>query len=225
MGSRTPEAGKPIFYGFGPTLDEIFTRSNSGIITKLGIWLMPAPESHRTVLAVWPEEADIVKLTGTIRGLRMDGTIPTKGVMGNATIFLAATRRRAEVYDGEGAIPTALSVREAKTAGLGAWNYIFTLYGRADRVAADHAEAKRGQRNGPPGGIDSADRRVATHRGSCRGSRRDHAGRVNPLPSTDPMAGDLAVRRKQEASRSSSAVGPVGERYAAINDGACCDAQ
>ena len=137
---------------------------------------MPAPESHRTVLAVRPEDEDIVKLTGTIRGLRMDGTIPTEGVMGNATIFLAATRRRAEVHDSEGAIPTGLAVREAKSAGLNAWNYIFTLYGRADRVAADHAEAQRGQRNGPPGGIDAADRRVAAHRGSRRASRRDHAG-------------------------------------------------
>lgn len=130
-------------YGFGPTLDGIFTQSNFGIVTKMGLWLMPAPESYRTVMAVWPEDDDIVMLTDVIRGLRLDGTIAAEGVMGNATIFLAATRSRAETFSGKGAIPVALSVSEAKKAGLGAWNYIFTLYGRADRVAADHAEAKR----------------------------------------------------------------------------------
>ncbi len=130
-------------YGFGPTLDGIFTQSNFGIVTKMGLWLMPAPESHRTVLAIWPEDDDLARLTDVVRGLRMDGTIATEGVMGNATIFLAATRTRAEVWPGAGAIPTAHAVAEAKKAGLGAWNYVFTLYGRADRVEADYQEARR----------------------------------------------------------------------------------
>jgi 4-cresol dehydrogenase (hydroxylating) len=34
-------------YGFGPYLDGIFTQSNYGIITRMGIFLMPAPEAYR----------------------------------------------------------------------------------------------------------------------------------------------------------------------------------
>ena len=30
-------------YGFGPYLDGMFTQSNFGIVTKMGIWLMPEP--------------------------------------------------------------------------------------------------------------------------------------------------------------------------------------
>ena len=85
-------------YGFGPTLDGIFTQSNFGIVTKMGLWLMPEPESYRTLMAVWPEDDDIVPLIECIRGLRMDGTIATESMMGNAGIFLAATRSRAEVW-------------------------------------------------------------------------------------------------------------------------------
>ena len=130
-------------YGFGPTLDGIFTQSNFGIVTKMGLWLMPAPESYRTLLAVWPRDEDIVTLTDTVRGLRMDGSITTEGVLGNATIFLAATQMRAAIHPQRTAIPTELAIAEASKAGLGAWNYIFTLYGRSDRVAADYAVVRR----------------------------------------------------------------------------------
>lgn len=130
-------------YGYGPTLDGIFTQSNFGVVTKMGIWLMPAPASFRTVMAVWDDDDDIVRLTDAIRKLRMDGTIGTEGVMGNASIFLAATRSRADVYTGPGSLPQELAIRIAREAGLGAWNYIFTLYGPEARVEHDFAEAKR----------------------------------------------------------------------------------
>lgn len=129
-------------YGYGPTLDGIFTQSNFGIVTKMGLWLMPAPKAHKTVIAHWPDPSDIVRLTDAVRGLRLDGTIQTEGVLGNAGIFLAATRRKAEVYDGQGAIPQELAIAELKKMGLGAWNYVFTLYGRPDRVESDWQEAK-----------------------------------------------------------------------------------
>ena len=34
-------------YGFGPYVDGLFTQSNFGIVTRMGIWLMPAPEAYR----------------------------------------------------------------------------------------------------------------------------------------------------------------------------------
>ena len=34
-------------YGFGPYLDGLFTQSNFGIVTRMGIFLMPAPEAYR----------------------------------------------------------------------------------------------------------------------------------------------------------------------------------
>jgi 4-cresol dehydrogenase (hydroxylating) len=33
-------------YGFGPYLDGIFSQSNFGVVTKMGIWLMPEPEAY-----------------------------------------------------------------------------------------------------------------------------------------------------------------------------------
>ncbi|RYZ57467.1 MAG: FAD-binding oxidoreductase, partial [Proteobacteria bacterium] len=31
-------------YGFGPSWDQMFVQSNYGVVTKMGLWLMPAPE-------------------------------------------------------------------------------------------------------------------------------------------------------------------------------------
>jgi 4-cresol dehydrogenase (hydroxylating) len=37
-------------YGFGPYVDGIFSQSNFGIVTKMGIWLMPEPTGYRPYL-------------------------------------------------------------------------------------------------------------------------------------------------------------------------------
>ena len=34
-------------YGFGPYVDGMFTQSNFGVVTKMGIWLMPEPPGPR----------------------------------------------------------------------------------------------------------------------------------------------------------------------------------
>ncbi len=123
-------------HGFGPSLDGIFTQSNFGIVTKMGLWLMPAPESHKTILAHWPEENDIVRLVDTIRTLRLEGAITNEGVLGNAAIF-ATSMKRGQLYGGKGALPRGVAEAALKKAGLGAWNYVFSLYGRTDRVESD----------------------------------------------------------------------------------------
>lgn len=65
-------------YGIGPYLDGVFTQSNFGIVLKLGIWLMPLPEScSMFYCAVQKDEAlsDIIealrplKLTGRLKSL------------------------------------------------------------------------------------------------------------------------------------------------------------
>ena len=36
---------RPIPFGFGPAWDQVFVQSNFGIVTKMGLWMMPEPES------------------------------------------------------------------------------------------------------------------------------------------------------------------------------------
>ena len=41
----------------GPTPDQLFMQSNYGIVTKMGVWLMPEPECYMPLgLRVWNED-------------------------------------------------------------------------------------------------------------------------------------------------------------------------
>jgi 4-cresol dehydrogenase (hydroxylating) len=102
-GTRSWQAYK---YGFGPYLDGIFTQSNFGIVSKIGLWLMPAPPAHMTFMAMWPQADAVERAVETIRPLRYDGTIGTFGIerradhdpfmrRGDATGPGATPRRRA----------------------------------------------------------------------------------------------------------------------------------
>jgi 4-cresol dehydrogenase (hydroxylating) len=45
-------------YGFGPYVDGIFTQSNYGIVTKMGLWLYPMPETRITGIVSVPKHDD-----------------------------------------------------------------------------------------------------------------------------------------------------------------------
>ncbi len=130
-------------YGYGPFLDGIFTQSNFGIVTKMGLWLMPAPEAHRSGMAIWQQPGDIARLIDTLRPLRLDGTIGNCGTLADSTIALSGMMKRRDVYDGPGALPLAVSLAAARAKGLGAWQYFFSVYGRPDRIASDWAVIER----------------------------------------------------------------------------------
>src|SRR3984957_11171868 len=61
--------------GLGPTLDPLFTQSNYGIVTKLGIHLMPKPEVYMPMWLQVRGDDDIAPLIDTLRRLALDGTL------------------------------------------------------------------------------------------------------------------------------------------------------
>ncbi|MDO5535771.1 MAG: FAD-dependent oxidoreductase, partial [Propionibacteriaceae bacterium] len=61
--------------GFGPSVDSLFLQSNFGIITKMGIWMMPQPESVTTGSVILQHQDHIPALIDALAPLVMDGTI------------------------------------------------------------------------------------------------------------------------------------------------------
>jgi 4-cresol dehydrogenase (hydroxylating) len=138
MGSMPNSNTWQVFkWGYGPSLDGIFTQSNFGIVTKLGIWLMPAPPAYKPFVVRYPDQADIVKAIETVRPLRIAQIIPNAGTVSNALWELAVVNRRADLYTGEGAIPDASVAKLAKAHGVGSWNVYTALYG-TEEVIAEH---------------------------------------------------------------------------------------
>lgn len=61
--------------GFGPSIDSLFLQSNFGIITKMGIWLMPEPEAFTAGSVVLDDVDQLPALIDALSPLVQDGTI------------------------------------------------------------------------------------------------------------------------------------------------------
>jgi 4-cresol dehydrogenase (hydroxylating) len=124
---------------FGPSLDRLFMQSNFGIVTKMGVWLLPAPEVYMPVwVRVW-NEADIVPLIDTLRALRLERHIEAGPVIYNTLIYASAFGRRSEFYTGEGPIPEARIDEIARQIESGRWLLKAALYGSESVVDAQFA--------------------------------------------------------------------------------------
>jgi 4-cresol dehydrogenase (hydroxylating) flavoprotein subunit len=124
--------------GFGPSVDSLFMQSNFGIVTKMGVWLMPAPECYMSCDVQVPHEADLGALVETVRPLLLDRTIDNFPIAYNATLVTGAFghARRDDWYDGDGPLPSEILKRMADAAGVGWWTMRFALYGIEEIVDA-----------------------------------------------------------------------------------------
>lgn len=131
MGSMPNSNTWQVFkWGYGPTLDGIFTQSNYGVVTKMGMWLMPAPPDFRPFSIQYPDEADITKIVDALRPLRIAMVIPNAVVIAHTLWEATCTPvKRADYYTGPGAIPDDAVAKIRKDHEIGAWNVYAALYG------------------------------------------------------------------------------------------------
>lgn len=131
-------------YGIGPYLDGLFTQSNMGIITRLGLWLMPAPERIEHFLCFVEKHEDINEIVDTVRPLRMDGTLRSVVHIGNDLRLISGGRTfPTELTDGQSRLPEAVRARLRTEAGVGAWTVSGALYGSRRQVAAARAAVRK----------------------------------------------------------------------------------
>ncbi len=166
MGAMSNSPNWPLFkYGFGPSWDQMFAQSTLGVVTKMGLWLMPEPEATLTLAAQAPDADDIGWIVDVLAPLRLRGVFDHKvGVrcyMGAAT----TSSQRSEWYRGPGAIPESVVRRIMAKYGVGWWNFDLQLHGDPDvnearariirKAFARHGKLRltesRWQRGDPPG--------------------------------------------------------------------------
>jgi 4-cresol dehydrogenase (hydroxylating) len=129
--------------GYGPSFDAMFMQSNYGIVTKLGVWLMPAPPAYLLGEIQFRREADLEAIVEILRPLRLDGTIGNHAVIEGGLRRAAGLSARRQWYDGAGAMPeTAVQAMLAKL-GVGRWNLHFALYGTPELIDARYAQIER----------------------------------------------------------------------------------
>jgi 4-cresol dehydrogenase (hydroxylating) len=126
--------------GLGPTPDQLFMQSNFGIVTRMGVWLMPYPEVYMPLWLRVRNDDDLGPLIDTLRELMLDDTIRMVPQVLGATLFASVLSERSQWWTGEGPIPDAEIDRMARELDIGRWTMRFALYG--DEAVVDHRFAK-----------------------------------------------------------------------------------
>lgn len=124
-------------YGYGPYPDGLFTQSNYGIVTKLGIALMPAPPAAETFLITFDKEEDLEQIVDTMLPLRV-GMAPLQSVptLRNVILDAAATTTRDRWMPDGGPLTPEVVQRMKDELDLGYWNLYGTCYGPPEQIEA-----------------------------------------------------------------------------------------
>ena len=89
-GSRAAAASR---WGLGPSLDGLFSQSNLGIVTRMTIWLMPAPDAFEAFFFRSPEAAALGPLIDALRDLRLKDILRSAAHIGNDYKVLAGLQQ------------------------------------------------------------------------------------------------------------------------------------
>jgi 4-cresol dehydrogenase (hydroxylating) len=129
-GSRTWHVAK---YGYGPFLDGLFLQSNFGIVTRLGVWLMPRPPAIRAFFFMFPDDEDFGEIIELVRPLKLNNVVPTlikvtSDLYGLGTVATYPFERTG----GRTPLPDDVRCELRREYGVGAWCVSGAFYGAAD---------------------------------------------------------------------------------------------
>jgi len=167
-------------YGVGPALDGLFQQSNVGIVTRIGLWLMPRPEAFCAFFFRAADDAMLDDLVNRLAALRRQGVLQSTIHIANDLRAVSARHRDPRLGDPTGdddpnsagqtaaeADPDAAEDRTPLTDderarlrqqhAVGAWNGAGALYGTAGMVKA---MKKRLRRDLKPFGVRFVDDRL-----------------------------------------------------------------
>lgn len=131
-------------YGVGPYLDGIFTQANFGIVTQLGLWLLPVPESFCPFIVVFRNNEDLLRALEPLRRLRQQRVLESVAHIGNDLRTLAADRSFPRDRVSVGArVPAEVRAAMRRETGLGAWGMSGAFYGPSRSVSAAKRELRK----------------------------------------------------------------------------------
>ncbi|NHN39889.1 FAD-binding oxidoreductase [Pseudomaricurvus alcaniphilus] len=75
--------------GMGPVLDGIFSQSNFGVVTKMGIWLMPQPEAFMQGVVTAPLYDDLHEIVELLKYAENSGLAPGAPELGSPLLGIS----------------------------------------------------------------------------------------------------------------------------------------
>jgi 4-cresol dehydrogenase (hydroxylating) len=149
MGGQTGnEAWHAYQHSYGPSLDRLFMQSNFGIVTQMGVWVMPRPEVYAACAASWEGEEALEAVVDALRKLMLEGIIRNYPVMGRG-IGVFDERPFIDPTDPTWRLRFALYGRQAIVDAH--WAVVEETLGSLPGVEIKRAEYAGTDREGPTG--------------------------------------------------------------------------
>lgn len=131
---QAARAARTYPYGVGPSLDGLFMQSNFGIVTQMGIWLMPRPEAFAVFVCSVSRPEDLAAVVDELRRLRLDGTLRSIVHIGNDLRLISSGQTAAAFGTGATALTPEQRATIRRAANIGAWTFAGGLYGSTAQV-------------------------------------------------------------------------------------------
>lgn len=128
-------------HGIGPSFDGLFFQSNYGIVTKMGLWLIPKPDAFGGFRCRAEKNDDLKDLVDRLARLRRQGVIRSCVHILNPLRALMKTIPY-PWEDAEGVRPVSKELRAkwCQELGVGSWSASGALYGPQSMIEAAMAE-------------------------------------------------------------------------------------
>jgi len=134
-GFKGSQTGSIYRWGVGPSLDGLFSQSNLGIVTKMTVWLMPAPQCFQAFFFRCDDEGSLARIVDALRPLRLNGTLRSSIHIGNDYKVLCGLQQYPwEFTAGRAPLTTSEMAYFRKKGNFGYWNASGGLYGTRGQV-------------------------------------------------------------------------------------------
>jgi 4-cresol dehydrogenase (hydroxylating) flavoprotein subunit len=147
-------------WGLGPSLDGLFSQSNLGVVTRLTIWLMPAPDEFAAFFFRCESETGLSALIDALRELRLRSSLHSSIHIANDYKVLGGLRQYPwKETGGQTPLMPKLMAAFREDLTFGFWNASGGLYGTAAQVA-ESKKLLRAALSRVPGKLKFVDERM-----------------------------------------------------------------
>ena len=126
-------------YGFGPYVTGIFSQSSLGIVTKMGVWLLPEPEAFQAGIVMGWKHNDLIPLVDIYAELQNSGIIRCTTTL-SSSFWLGPPNPELDALHASGSTKDMEDYAARKN--LPYWSFPLYFYGPAKVVAAQWEHAK-----------------------------------------------------------------------------------
>lgn len=123
--------------GVGPSLDGLFFQSNYGIVTEMGVWLMPKPKAFSAFFINAENESDLDSIVDRLAPLKRQGLLTSAiHIANDLRILSGRTRYPWARAKGVTPLPADLRAQLRREFQVGAWVVCGGIYGTDGVVKA-----------------------------------------------------------------------------------------